>query len=121
MLNEAIKMAKGEDEEKIGFSIKLPKSLKEDLVALANGNDVSTNALIVSILDIAVNSKEIVSSSITGKAIVSEIKHLNFRKQQILDMIEENGGLSPDIGDEVRIRHELDSLNSTLDILKGLV
>ena len=45
-----IKLAKGAEEEKIGFSLKLPKSLKDQLQEVSEEENVSMNALIVAAL-----------------------------------------------------------------------
>ncbi len=53
MLGNAIKRAKGGDEQKIGVSLKMTKSFKEKLQTTADTNDISLNALIISILETA--------------------------------------------------------------------
>lgn len=52
-----IKSLKGQDEEKVGFSLKLPKSLKEELHSLCEKESVSMNALIVATLQSLVNDE----------------------------------------------------------------
>lgn len=57
MLENAIKKAKGNEEQKIGVSLKMTKSFKEKLQATADTNDISLNALIISILETAYEEK----------------------------------------------------------------
>ncbi len=121
MLNEAIKLAKGNEEEKAMQSISMPKSLKEDLVGLANGNNVSTNSLIVSILTLAVNDSSVVNESITGKAIFSEIKDLNVRKANIMQHFDDQCGFDPDSEHDVLLQSEINGIISTLELLEGLI
>lgn len=52
---QIISNAKKEDEEKVGFSLKIPKSLKEQLQSLAETESVSMNALIVATLESLIN------------------------------------------------------------------
>lgn len=121
MLNEAIKMAKGSDEEKAMTSVSMPKSLKEDLVSLANGNNVSTNALIVSILTLSINSNDVVSTSIGGKSLVEELERLEKKRAQIGRFIEDNHGLDPSVESEAIILDELKSVVMTIETLKGVL
>jgi len=52
-----IKSARGQEEEKVGFSLKLPKNLKNQLQALSEKESVSMNALIVATLQSMINDK----------------------------------------------------------------
>lgn len=49
-MNTIIKSVQGQDEEKVGFSLKLPKSLKEELQTLCEDKSISMNGLIVATL-----------------------------------------------------------------------
>ncbi len=122
MLNEAIKMAKGSDEEKAMTSVSMPKSLKDDLVGIANGNNVSTNALIVSLLTIAVNSGNITENSIHGKDLISELQRLEERRIYLTRIIDEIGGVfDTDSENEKKILDDLQSAESTIATLKGVL
>lgn len=55
-LNKVIKMAKGDEEEKVGISLKLPISLKTQLQEVADKNHVSVNAFVNSLIDYAINN-----------------------------------------------------------------
>lgn len=52
-----IKSARGQEEEKVGFSLKLPKSLKSQLQELSEKESVSMNALIVATLQAMMNDE----------------------------------------------------------------
>jgi len=68
-----IKSLKGQDEEKVGFSLKLPKSLKEELHSLCEKESVSMNALIVATLQSLVND-ECGKSLKVAKSILLEFR-----------------------------------------------
>lgn len=68
-----IKSLKGQDEEKVGFSLKLPKSLKEELHSLCEKESVSMNALIVATLQSFVND-ECGKSLKVAKSILLEFR-----------------------------------------------
>jgi len=121
MLNQAIKMAKGSDEEKAMQSVSMPKSLKESLVELANGNNVSTNALIVSILSLALQSDSISSSSINGGSLVKELQRLEKRKSEIGRFIQDNSGLDMEDRYEASLYDELNSISSSIETIKGVL
>lgn len=52
-----IKSAKGHEEEKVGFSLKLPKNLKDQLQEVSEKESVSMNALIVATLQAMINDE----------------------------------------------------------------
>ena len=52
-----IQSARGHDEEKVGFSLKLPKGLKDQLQEVSNKENVSMNALIVATLQAMIEDK----------------------------------------------------------------
>lgn len=58
MLSTAIQKAKGDEEKKIGVSLKMPESFKNKLQATADQNSVSLNALIIAMLETVYESKE---------------------------------------------------------------
>ena len=120
-LNQAIKIAKGDDEEKVGMSVKMPVSLKEELVALANGNNVSTNALIVALLSVGISGDEVVEGSLSYESLVNELLRLEQFKEDILAHIDDNGGLDDSIPSERELHLRLKSLETTIDVLKGII
>ena len=64
MLENAIKKAKGDEEQKIGVSLKMPKSFKEKLQATADKNGVSLNSLIIAMLETVYEAPESDSSKV---------------------------------------------------------
>ena len=59
LLEKAKKNAKSEEEEKIGLSLKVPKSLKEKIEKEAKDAGVSVNALLTNVLELAFNESVI--------------------------------------------------------------
>lgn len=55
MLNSALGLAKGNDETKVGISVQIPKSLKEDFEELCKKNGVSMASMLQALVQIAVN------------------------------------------------------------------
>ena len=52
MRKKAVLLAKGQDEEKVGISLKIPKSLKERLQKYSEMQSVSMNALITACIEL---------------------------------------------------------------------
>ncbi|MFA6137795.1 MAG: hypothetical protein WC667_06890 [Sulfurimonas sp.] len=52
MRKKAVELAKGQDEEKVGISLKIPKNLKDRLQLFSEQEDVSMNALITSCIEL---------------------------------------------------------------------
>lgn len=121
MLKQAIQIAKGDDVEKVGMSLKIPVTLKEQLVNLADRNDVSTNALICSILQLTLNDDGITIGSISGGSLVPELERLEERKAKILRHIKSIGGLDTSDENEASIADELESIEETITTLKGVL
>ena len=55
MLSSALGLAKGNDETKVGISVQIPKSLKEDFEELCKKNGVSMASMLQALVQIAVN------------------------------------------------------------------
>jgi len=55
MLSSALGLAKGNDETKVGISVQIPKSLKEDFEELCKKNSVSMASMLQALVQIAVN------------------------------------------------------------------
>lgn len=58
MLETVIKKAKGDEEKKIGVSLKMTESFKNKLQITADENNVSLNALIIAMLETVYEEKE---------------------------------------------------------------
>jgi hypothetical protein len=121
MLKEAIKIAKGDDVEKVGMSVNMPITLKEQLVALAQINEVSTNALICSILQLALDDNGVRKNSILGEPLVRELERLELKRQEILSYVDDNNGLDEKIDFERGLINELKSLEETIKTLKWVL
>ena len=123
LLDRAVKKAKGDEAEKIGMSIKMPVTLKEDLVSLANGNNISTNALICNILDLAINSNEFVEGSIVSDNLRDELSRLKSKKSECVSYYE-NGIFQDtvDIADfKESLLDEIKSVDKTIKVLSEVV
>ena len=55
VLSSALGLAKGNDETKVGISVQIPKSLKEDFEELCKKNGVSMASMLQALVQIAVN------------------------------------------------------------------
>ena len=120
MLEEAIRIAKGEDVEKIGMSVKMPVALKEKLVGLADRNDVSTNALICSILELTLK-RGVEVGSIYGDSLSDELVRLEERRIEIMSYIDDNGGLDDSVPLEEAVHNELKTIENTIQTLKWVL
>jgi len=116
MLDKAIKIAKGEDVEKVGMSVSMPVTLKEQLVTLANVNNVSTNSLICSILKLVLDG-EIETLSRFSSTLVPELERLELRKETLKRHIDEMGGVDEKIENEAIMLDELKSIENTISAL----
>jgi len=59
ILDKAIELAKANDELKVGLSVQVPKSLKEDFENICKENDVSMSSILLSFIQILVNDNNI--------------------------------------------------------------
>ena len=111
-----IKSLKGQDEEKVGFSLKLPKSLKEELHSLCEKESVSMNALIVATLQSLVND-ECGKSLKLAKGIL-----LDFRTSTVntLNNIETNHNGAYSDEDEARYAMRLQNKIHKIDEFLGV-
>lgn len=58
MLSKAIQKARGDEEKKVGVSLKMPESFRNKLQIISDKNNVSLNALIIGMLEIVYEAKE---------------------------------------------------------------
>ena len=63
MLTKAIQKAKGDEEKKVGVSLKMAETFRNKLQTIADKNNVSLNALIIGMLETVYESKEANSSN----------------------------------------------------------
>lgn len=60
MLNKAIQLAKGNEEPKVGLSVQVPKSLKDDFENICKENNVSMSSMLLSLIQVVVNENKTV-------------------------------------------------------------
>jgi hypothetical protein len=103
-----IKSVQGQDEEKVGFSLKLPKSLKEDLQSLCEEKSISMNALIVATMQALINDD-------CGKQLtVMKKLLLNYREERGKRIEElERQGVLRDNGVPEEIMEEYEEAHTT--------
>lgn len=81
MLEIATSLAKGDEDEKVPVSLKVPKTLKEEFEALCKARNVSMNAMFCAMAKVAVDEeKGIVREDISpaaGLELYREYKELN--------------------------------------------
>ena len=114
MLKNAIKKAKGDEEQKIGVSLKMPKSFKEKLQETADNNDVSLNSLIIAMLHTVYEADE---SNIDK---VKELQRLESR-YEYLEKVHNNTGddiLETTDGGIYYIKEEMESNKLSQKVIK---
>lgn len=73
--NKIIKSVKRQEEEKVGFSLKLPASLKDQLQRLAESESISMNSLIVATLQSMIDD-ECGKQMVLAMNLISDYKEL---------------------------------------------
>jgi hypothetical protein len=112
--NSIIQAVKQQEEEKVGFSLKLPAGLKDELQKIASDESISMNALIVATLQSLVND-ECGKSLKTAKKLI-----LDYRTSSVnaFNNLEHNNGLYND-EDEARYAMELQDRINKIDEFLG--
>lgn len=118
MLNKAIELAKGNEEPKVGLSVQVPKSLKDEFENICKENNVSMSSMLLSLIQVAVDEideKENVILDINKSllSIISEKEML----QKIYDQTGENE-LELTDGTVKYLKKDLDSLNHRIKSLE---
>ena len=118
MLNRAIELAKGNEEIKVGLSVQVPKSLKEDFETICKQNSVSMSSMLLSLIQVAVAEVEEKENLIFE--VNKELNRLISEKNMLLKIQSQN---SDDIyeqkdGSVVFITQELDDLSSKIKTLE---
>lgn len=109
-----IKSVQGQDEEKVGFSLKLPKSLKEDLQSLCEEKSISMNAVIVATLQSLINDdcgKEIKGMK---RLLLSYREDINKRITYLENGFEQHGT-------SLETQQEHNELESTLQTINTIL
>ncbi len=115
ILEKAIKMAKGEEIEKVQIALKVVPELKELVNKTAKENGVTTNALITSLLELALNGKY--DSDLER---VTKIENLELEEQHLIDLKESGHDiLELNNGSVLVIDEKLKSVQGKLSILRG--
>lgn len=119
MLNRAIELAKGNEEVKVGLSVQVPKSLKEDFETICKENGVSMSSMLLSLIQVAV--AEVQEKENLIFEVNKELNRLISEKNMLLKIQSQN---EDDIyeqkdGSVVFISAELADLSSQIEILEG--
>ena len=115
LLDKAVRMAKGDDVEKVGISLKLLPDLKDELQRVSKERGVTMNALITSIIELVLRG----DSEADLKA-VEKIELLQNSIKQ-LEAFHRDGESQIDLenGDVIYVDRELETAYKKLDILTG--
>ena len=82
--SKIVSSVKRQEEEKVGFSLKLPISLKEELQKLAEKESISMNALVVATLQSMIED-ECGQKLVVANNLLSEYKIQVVREIELLD------------------------------------
>jgi len=85
MLKSALDFARGNEDEKVGLSVQLPKRLKEEFETLCKANSVSMASVMQGLIHVAI--KENKEGSLCKKKY-SEIVSLTIDKNNLSELIE---------------------------------
>ena len=73
MLNEALSLAKGTDDKKVGINFQMPKFQKDEFEALCKKNGVTMTAMFLAMAQVALNQDKGIS---TGNTIANNTAYL---------------------------------------------
>ena len=113
MLTQAIKKAKGDEEKKIGVSLKMPESFKNELQNIPDENSVSLNALIIAMLQTVCEAKESSTSD------YDRVLEIGIEIRAMDELIEKNIptdllGYEPSIA-KVALINEMNKINKNIE------
>lgn len=89
MLSKAIKLAKGTEEPKIGLSVQVPKSLKDEFENICKENNVSMSSMLLSLIQVAIDESKNENRSIG--AIKAELSALYASRKSIEEVMDKTG------------------------------
>ncbi len=119
MLNKAIKLAKGTEEPKIGLSVQVPKSLKDDFENICKENNVSMSSMLLSLIQVAVDEiKEKENLIAEMEKALAQLEN----KRQMLKKVYAKSGLDElemEDGSIMYIKKDLESLNHEIESLEN--
>lgn len=119
MLKKAIELAKGNEEPKIGLSVQVPKSLKDDFESICKFNNVSMSSMLLSLIQVVVNEKK--ENEAIIKNIVYEINQLQLEQGILKRTYDEYGieELPMEDGTIKYIKRDLDEINKKIESLEN--
>lgn len=119
MLNKVIKLAKGTEEPKIGLSVQVPKSLKDDFENICKENNVSMSSMLLSLIQVAVDEiKEKENLIAEMEKALAQLEN----KRQMLKKVYAKSGLDElemEDGSIMYIKKDLESLNHEIESLEN--
>ncbi|MDQ1244006.1 MAG: hypothetical protein QG559_1050 [Campylobacterota bacterium] len=119
MLKRAIELAKGNEEPKIGLSVQVPKSLKDDFESICKFNNVSMSSMLLSLIQVVVDDNKKRETII--KNIEYDIAQLE-REKAILKNVYDKYGveeLPMEDGTIKYIKRDLDEINKKIESLEN--
>lgn len=114
MFQEALQIAKGLEEDKVAFSLRVPAGLKHQFDELCSNNNISINQMIVSLMSVAVMEAD---GRIKSKdndstpSIVRKIEQLQ-EEADSYEAVLNNGGryVKDEYGNEIDVQYKLDHI-----------
>ncbi len=89
MLSKAIKLAKGNEEPKIGLSVQVPKNLKDEFENICKENNVSMSSMLLSLIQVAIDESKNENRSIG--TIKAELSALYASRKSIEEVMDKTG------------------------------
>lgn len=119
MLKKAIDLAKGNEEPKVGLSVQVPKSLKDDFENICKDNNVSMSSMLLSLIQVAVDEikeKEAIINNVENELFLATLDRDVLQKTYNDSGLEE---LKMEDGSIKYIKKDLDTLNLKIKSLEN--
>lgn len=104
MLNKAIKLAKGSEEPKVGLSVQVPKSLKDEFESICKENNVSMSSMLLSLIHVAVEESKYSEPNVME--MNKELNELKKTRRSLEETIDKTG--ETELEDVNGVMHYLD-------------
>lgn len=104
MLSKAIKLAKGSEEPKVGLSVQVPKSLKDEFESICKENSVSMSSMLLSLIQVAVEESKYSEPNVME--MNKELNKLKRTRRSLEETIDKTG--DTEIEDVNGVIHYLD-------------
>ena len=91
MLSKAIKLAKGTEEPKIGLSVQVPKSLKDEFENICKDNNVSMSSMLLSLIQVAIEESKENNEPNTVLDISNTLLELKRKRTELIEEIDITG------------------------------